>query len=333
MNSSKKSFWSRHEGTTGMIFIILASLFGVWLASLLLPLLINAMFALGLLGAMFGIGALLLNKRFRNAGSYLFKMLMFKFTDRFIVRVDPIAVAKIALGKTEDKLDNIGDGMTQIKGKKLDLKRSLDENKSEYKALWAQAQYAKKHGQTAQFASLARQLRMLREQRTVFLNLHKQVSTLHTSLQRIHMVVKIQVEEQAFAIKTKEKQWAVTKAALSVTKDVRSILDGMEDPDNYYNRAMEYMDNMSFQADAEVEMLSELTEDLYRSVVAQDEIEMERLSALIDEQEARVMSNAGDLDLHALEDIEDVDEVGDDLDFQELAEESVLEEIEEPEYA
>ena len=117
--SKPKSFWTRPEGKTGLIFLlaILAGL-GYVVFNFLPQILAFASNLLGLVVVLLVLGAIIylaLDPKFRTLLSYMYKSAMRKITSMFIT-IDPIGILKNYVEDLQDNLKKMGEQIGALRG-------------------------------------------------------------------------------------------------------------------------------------------------------------------------------------------------------------------------
>ena len=121
-----KSFWERPEGTTGMIFGLLAIGAGVLGLNAALPFLIgfvtNLISLFGLVATAIPLGLLvfamlwvLFDRRFWTLGWYLYKSVMRSIT-QFFVEIDPIGIMKNYVADLRVKRAQMAEQIQDLRG-------------------------------------------------------------------------------------------------------------------------------------------------------------------------------------------------------------------------
>lgn len=327
----KKSFWSRPEGFTGVIFLGIAAVVGYNLAVLLWPLLVSGMVA-GAVGAgILGTLGLFTRKKPRTLLGNIFRMSAYHLTG-LLIPLGPIAILKAQVKDWKKQLAEAVAGIAEIRGVRGLLVSELQENVDEERELIDLAKKAGKKGDKLRMASFGRRAQMLEEQRKRFTVLLKRVDKALKALMRIHRVAHIRVEEAEFEVKTREKEYKIAQKSRSVVKKMTGLIEGMGDSE-LYDRTIQYIEDQSYLGEAEIEVLDDLTSDLYASVKARDEAAIERITALIEAEESRVMGSASAKQLARLSEVEEVVEDEFELEYpgQDLEVDALLQEFDEVE--
>lgn len=324
----KKSFWERPEGTTGMIFAILAVALGVKVAAMLLPLIVSAFAAVVALAGLVGFVGLLMNSKVRQFGSYLFKVAM-RFLTGMLIELDPIAILESHVADWKKKLGRVKDGLISVKAELKMIIEDLNANAAKHNQLMVEFKFAKERGNNSMATSRAQMVSMLREQREKYEKMYEQTGKAFSALQRIYQVLKHRVEVEEFSLDTKRDEWKIAKRNRSIVRDATSILQGMDDSE-LYNRANDHIENEAMLAEAEIEMLDEFTSDLYRSLEARNYLEVERLTREIEQAADNLGSEAN---IGEIEMIPDIDDATDDIEMLDGHEALAFAELDEPAYA
>ena len=127
-NVQLKSFWSKKEGTTGMIVLALLIGAGVYGFSAILPWLItllqntiHTVFLAATLGVLIFI---VTDKRVRNLAKYMFKSVMRAITGIFIT-IDPIGILRNYVSDLERNIREMTEQLGALRGQALLLLLAL----------------------------------------------------------------------------------------------------------------------------------------------------------------------------------------------------------------
>ena len=147
-----KSFWSRKEGKTGLVFgaAILGALgYGLYY---LLPYLITMtknLLTLGLLGVgLFILVFLIMDPQVRNLAWYLYKSIMKGITGLFI-QIDPVGIIETYVSHLRKQLENLEGQIETLSGAKRKLSDAIDRAKEELDDQLNLAKAAQKKGLSA----------------------------------------------------------------------------------------------------------------------------------------------------------------------------------------
>lgn len=129
--STKKSFWSKPEGTVGYIFwgIAIAAIIWFWgnVVGFLLSAALDTLHLIIVAGVIAILLWILLSKRVHFLGRALAR----RITSLFIA-IDPLSIRKEYKATTEKKKAELDEAVGEIRGLRGKLKRSLDDNQKQY---------------------------------------------------------------------------------------------------------------------------------------------------------------------------------------------------------
>ena len=244
MSPKKKSFFERPEGTTGLIFMVIAAVALFVAADSILPFVlrvlqntIQAMIMFGIIG---GVVVLLLNERFRTAVSTLFQLAMRKLTG-LVVEIDPIGILKNYVVTLRKKLDVMDEHIGELRGQVVGLKRKIDEKVAEKTKFLERAEQYKKGGDELNTQLNARSAARDDEMvKNLTVNLQK-MEMLHKVLLNMRGKANFLMEDTRHTVESKEEEYKVIKAAHSAMGAARAVILGEASQKDMFDQAMQYV--------------------------------------------------------------------------------------------
>jgi len=243
-----KSFWSRPEGTTGMLALggIGVALF--FAAPALLAFVSTMVALVGQTIVLVGLGALLFavlyvltNKKFQTLMSYMFKSAMRKVTALF-VEIDPIGIMKSYISDLEGKRDNLGANRDKLKGQLTVLERQISTNTTGYDKAMSTAKVAHEKGNQSQFSVQSRQAGRLEKLNKESLGpLRLQLEIHLRALNKYYEVTGTVIEDLGNEVAAREIERKLILASHSAIKSARAILAGGTDEKELFDQAMEFV--------------------------------------------------------------------------------------------
>jgi phage shock protein A len=230
MDTSKiKSFWEKPQGTTGMIAIgAIAVVGGMAILShldQLIALAQNTIYFGSLLGFIFIVTSLLMNRKFRFLCSSMFQSLMTKITGIWIA-VDPIGILKNYLIDMKDKMKRIAQFITNLAGQVGKVERDISERTKKIDKYMGEASAAKRLGDptTAALKSnfAAREVAFI-ERRTVSLEKMKKILENLKKMEKGLDFLYLDTENQVTML---TDEYESVKEAYKATKGAEELING-----------------------------------------------------------------------------------------------------------
>jgi hypothetical protein len=249
-DTPQKTFWSRPEGTTGMLAIG-GGLVGLYFA---LPALITFMAGMAaLLGHTIAVVALcavlaamlfvLTNKKFLTLCSYMFKSAMRKITGLF-VEIDPIGIMKSYIEDLIKKREGMDSSRSKLKGQISVLKKKINDNASGYDRAMSMASIAKDKGNTGVLAVQSRQAgRLERLNKESFGPLLAQMEVHLRALDKYYEVTGTVIDDLGNEVEARKMEREMIMASYSAMSAAKKILMGGTDEKELFDQAMEFVVN------------------------------------------------------------------------------------------
>ena len=141
----QKSFWSKPEGVTSLLFIAAAGAFGLYYFNIIVEFLIkvtsNTLYLAGLLAVLGFLIFLVTSRDVRTAVFFLFKTMMRKITG-LIIQLDPIAIMKIYISDLREKKEKMSGQIDILAGQLVKLNKKINDNNVDIKSKFAEANKA-----------------------------------------------------------------------------------------------------------------------------------------------------------------------------------------------
>jgi hypothetical protein len=249
-DTPQKSFWSRPEGTTGMLAIG-GGLVGLYFA---LPTLIAFMAGMAaLLGHTIAVVALcavlaamlfvLTNSKFLTLCKYMFKSAMRKVTGLF-VEIDPIGIMKSYIEDLVKKREGMAGSRDKLKGQIGVLKKKIDGNTIGYDRAMSMASLAKDKGNTGVLAVQSRQAgRLERLNKESFGPLLAQMEVHLRALDKYYEVTGTVIDDLGNEVEARKMEREMIMASYSAMSAAKKILMGGTDEKELFDQAMEFVVN------------------------------------------------------------------------------------------
>ena len=237
-----KSFWSKPEGKTGALFLIIMMALLAWVG------ISFGGFILGLLGSLIGkiaifgvLGVLILTAldgRTRNLISYMYQSVMRKITSIFVT-IDPMGILKSYIADLQGNLKKMGKQIGNLKGQMRNLKTQLANNNKEIEQNLAIARKAKQVGNEKQLVLSSRKAARLKETNEKYVALHNKLAVLYRVLTKMYSNSEILLEDTKDQVRVKEQERKAIRASHSAMKSAMSIIKGDPDKRAMFDQAMQ----------------------------------------------------------------------------------------------
>ncbi len=306
-SSSQRSFWSKPEGKTGMLFgaAILAALgYGAFVA---LPViatitwnLVSIAVALSVLAV---IAFVAFNPKTRNLLWYMYKTVMRKITGLFI-QIDPIGVIESYVSDLRGNLKKMGKQLHTLRGQMRKLKTEIDKNTDQVKKNMALASKAKEKGKDNIMVLKARKAGRLKESNLKLGDLYKKMEVMYRVLSKMYENSEILLEDIQDEVSVRKRERDAIRASHSAMRSARNIIAGDKDRREMFDRAMESIADDIGAKVGEMERFMEISEGFMDSIDLQNGVfeeeglamlekwEKEGASFLLGDEKEKIISDA-----------------------------------------
>lgn len=292
MSTTKKpkGFWSKPEGTTGLLFMVailgglafLGFSFATAIASAVAT--IGGMIAsLAVLGLIIYVA---LDGKARTMISYMYKSIMRKITGIFVT-IDPIGILKNYLSDLEDNLKKMGKQIGNLKGQMRQLKNMVTNNKQEIDQNMLIARKAKEQGNNKQLMLSSRKAARLQETNKKYVALHNKISILYKVLTKMYSNSEILLEDTKDQVRVKEQERKAIRASHSAMRSAMSIIKGDPDKRAIFDQAMEHIADDVANKVGEMEQFMELSSEFMDSIDLQNGVFEEKGLAMLEDYEKK----------------------------------------------
>lgn len=288
METKKKSFWSKPEGTTGMIFGVgLLGALGWGLYKLLpyiITLLQNAIYATVLGVVLFVMIWVLMDKRFWTLGWYLYKSIMRKITSMFIM-IDPIGILKSYITYLEDQRTEMQEQITRLRGEMGKLMREIKMTEAERANALDLMKQAKQAGKQAQLVLQSRQAGRLEKSELTYNDLYRKMELLYRVLVQMREATDIVIQDIKGEVNVREREYNAVRAGHSAIKAAMSIMKGQNDKREIFEQTMQYLVDDYGQKIGEIEEFVDLSANFLDSIDLQNGVYEEKALAMLEQWE------------------------------------------------
>jgi hypothetical protein len=248
IENKPKSFWSRPEGTTGMLVLAGA---GVGLYFALPTLLIFMTGLMALLGKTIAVvvlsavlGALLFiltNKKFLTLMNFMFKSAMRKLTGWFI-EIDPIGIMKSYIEKMQERREVVATTRDRLRGQIKVLDEKIQKGQKQYEKSMSMAQLAKERGNNGVLTVESRQaMRVEQLNNETYIPLKMQMEAHLRAANKYYEVTGTVIEDLKNEVQAQSDRREMIMASHSMMKAAKAILHGGTDEREMFDQALEFV--------------------------------------------------------------------------------------------
>ncbi len=283
-----KSFWSRPEGVTGMIFLTAILVGGGYVLYQALPALItltsNVLYLSVMLLVLAAIIYMVLDPRMRNMVFYMYKSAMRWITGLF-VQLDPIGVLKTYVEELEGNLQKMSQQIGKLRGQMHKLNEVIFNNKKDIAANLQLAGKAKASNKTNVMILKSRKAGRLKESNMRLEDLYKKMEVLFRVLTKMYENSEILKEDIKDQVNIKEQERAAIRASHSAMQSAMSVMSGDPDKRAMFDAAMEAITEDVGKKVGEMERFMEMSSSFMDSVDLQNGIFEEEGLAMLEKWE------------------------------------------------
>lgn len=269
----QKSFWSRPEGITGLLFLIAGVIGGGILLNSLLPVLIvlaqNTLYLGAMLVALAAVIFTVLDSKMRTLVWYMYQSVMRWITGIF-VKIDPISILKSYIEDLEDTLRSMSKQIGALRGQMRQLKGTMDDNIKEIQKNMTIADRAKKQSDDKNMALSARKAARLQDANAKYEVLYKQMEILYRILTKMYENSELVLEDTKDQVNLKEQEYKAITASHSAIRSAMSIISGDPDQRALYDQALEALADDVGQKVGEMERFMDTSKNLMASIDLQN---------------------------------------------------------------
>jgi len=288
--SNPGSFWSKPEGKTGALFLMLMTgllaYVGITSGAALVSffgLLVGKIVTFGVLGVLILTA---LDSRSRNLIGYMWQSVMRKITSIFVT-IDPMGILKNYISDLESNLKKMGKQIAGLKGQMRNLKTQLANNNKDIEQNLAIARKAKQVGNEKQLVLSTRKAARLKETNEKYIALHNKLAVLYRVLTKMYSNSEILLEDTKDQVRVKEQERKAIRASHSAMKSAMSIIKGDPDKRAMFDQAMQGIADDVANKVGEMERFMELSSDFMSSIDLQEGIFEEKGLKMLEEYEKK----------------------------------------------
>lgn len=287
--AKKKSFWSKPEGVTGILFLGGALIGGGILLNTFLAGIVSFLSTtIGLVLSILTLGVIIfmaLDPKMRTLVGYMYKSLMRWITGIFI-EIDPIAILNSYVEELKGNLRKMNRQVSQLRGQMHKLKEIILNNKKEINTNLSLANEAKKSNQKNQMILKSRKAGRLKNSNVRLEDLYRKMEVLYRVLNKMYENSEILAEDIEDQVMVKEQERKAIRASNSAMKSAMSVIKGDADKRAIFDQALEAVADDVSQKVGEMERFMEMSESFMQSIDLQNGIFEEEGLKMLEKWEA-----------------------------------------------
>jgi len=289
-NAKPKSFWSKPEGTTGMLVgIPILALLGVGLLALLpfiISMLQNLITAV-ILGVAFVIIMMVVtSKRFWTLVWYLYKSAMRAITSLFIT-IDPIGILRNYVQSLKDNAGNMESQLSNLMGQMRKLKDTISQNEKQRVDALKMVDEANKQQKQVVMVLKSRKAGRLEESNMTLNNLYIKLEVLYRVLRKMQETCLVLIEDLSDEVDVKQREREAITASYSAFRSALKIINGDPDKKEMFDQTMQYLADDFGQKVGEIENFMEISKGVIDSIDLQNGIYEKDAMSKLEEWEKR----------------------------------------------
>jgi hypothetical protein len=283
-NNGTKTFWQRPEGKTGTVVLAGLGAAGAYLLYKILPFVItllqNAIHATILGVVLFVLMYIITNKRFQTLAKYLFKTIMWHFTN-FWVALDPVAILRGYVEELRGHIANIQKQLQKLQGEIERIKDLISENERNVNHSLTTAKAAQKRGEQGVVRVQGRQAQRLSNENHDLNEWLRKLEKMYNVLFKIREFSEIRMLDIENEVASAERRRRAGKMAGSAIRSAMAILNGGEGKE-LYDAAMERIQMEYSQEMGTLVDFLQSTGDMLKSMDIEDDVAYEKTIQMID---------------------------------------------------
>jgi predicted nucleic acid-binding Zn-ribbon protein len=296
-----KSFWSRPEGKTGMIFIALAAGALVYGWAQIVPFIVSMLADTLHMVLLAGILAAVLFIVFSSRTHLLFRLVMRAITG-LIINIDPIGILKDHLSQMRKRREVMAQQISNVSGQIQYLKSTIDKNAAMANENMRLAAHAKKLATSAadqneqlrmalQMKAKANQAGRLQKSNLSYQQLLNKLQNIYELLSKWAVHIDFYIEDTDNEVKQAEIEYKTINAAYRAYRTALSVIKGTGDEKELYNQTMEKLAEEAGRKLGEMEDFQRLAQNFMDTIDLENgAVETDALEKL-DAYEQKLLTN------------------------------------------
>ncbi len=300
-----KSFWSRPEGKTGMIFIVLAAAALVYGWGQIVPFIVSMLadtlhmvYLAAILGAILFVV-------FSSRTHLMFRLLMRAITG-MIINIDPIGILKDHLSQMRKRRDVMSQQISNVSGQIQYLKDIINKNLALANENMRLAAHAKKIATTTadqneqlrmalQMKAKANQAGRLQKSNLSYQQLLGKLQNIYDLLSKWAVHIDFYIEDTDNEVKQAEIEYKTINTAYRAYRTALAVIKGTGDEKELYNQTMEKLAEEAGRKLGEMEDFQRLAQNFMDTIDLENgAVETEALEKLDAYEQKLLTSGATD---------------------------------------
>lgn len=273
MPQKTKPFWSRPEGVTGTIILVLLAAITGYVAFTATAAVVSFLTSTaGTVLSLLVLGTVIflaIDKNGRTILRYMFQNAMRWLTSLF-VNIDPIGVLKSYIQDLRTNLTKMSRQMVQLRGQMHQLQEVILNNKKEIDSNLSMASEAAQNNRQAHVLLKSRKAGRLKESNLKLEDLHSKMQIIYRVLAKMFENSSILVEDVEDQVKVKEQERKAIAASHSAMRSAMSVLKGDPDKKAVFDAALEAMAEDVSQKVGEMERFMDISKGFMESIDLQN---------------------------------------------------------------
>jgi hypothetical protein len=300
-----KSFWSRPEGKTGMIFIVLAAAAIVYGWGMIVPFIVSMLADTLHMIYLAAILAAFLFVIFSSRTHLLFRLLMRAITG-MIINIDPIGILKDHLSQMRKRRDVMSQQISNVSGQIQYLKNIIDKNQQLANENMRLAAHAKKLATSAadqneqlrmalQMKAKANQAGRLQKSNLSYQQLLNKLQNIYDLLSKWAVHIDFYIEDTDNEVRQAEIEYKTINTAYRAYRTALAVIKGTGDEKELYNQTMEKLAEEAGRKLGEMEDFQRLAQNFMDTIDLENgAVETEALEKLDAYEQKLLTSGATD---------------------------------------
>lgn len=247
-----KTFWSRPEGKTALLVLVLIVGSAVWFWGLIVPFLIGLLVDTLHMAYLAGLLAALLYLAFGKRPRLMFRVLMRSLTGIF-VSVYPIEIIQDKLAQMKKRRDKMNQQIALVNGSIVRLQRKMADNNADAQKRFGMASQAQRMaGQTQDTEEQFRMQMAMKKQANAaarrqsanigYAKLLERIQKVYKFLTHYATNVDYFIDDTQDEIDQKKVEYETTMAASSAMKQAMAVIKGNATEEDIYDQAFDYIE-------------------------------------------------------------------------------------------
>jgi hypothetical protein len=301
LTENLKSFWSRPEGKTGMIFLGLGAAALVYGWGKIVPFIVSMLTDTLHMVGLAAILAAVLIVLFSSRTHLLFRLLM-RWITGMIINIDPIGILKDHLSQMRKRREVMSQQISNVSGQIQYLKSTIDKNAAMASENMRLAAHAKKLATSTadqneqlrmalQMKAKANQAGRLQKSNLSYQQLLNKLQNIYELLSKWAVHIDFYIEDTENEVKQAEIEYKTINAAYRAYRTALSVIRGTGDEKELYNQTMENLAEQAGRKLGEMEDFQRLAQNFMDTIDLENgAVETEALEKL-DAYEQKLLTN------------------------------------------